>query len=256
MKYIDSHLHLLQLLQRGIDYRECLESWRESGLVGGLDVGVVPTDLDERPDLRGGTIRIRRSSGMYPGCAERGDYRELLRLLEEQLEAGRVDAVGETGIDLHHAYATRELQEHLFLEQIRLANRHGLPVIIHNRNADGETAAALSKVSPTAGGIMHCFSSDYRAAKRWLEHGLLVSFAGNVTYPKAEALRETARRLPLELILLETDSPYLAPQKFRGKTNTPALIIHTYDAIAEIRDMTVEELVEKVRENFERVFRR
>ena len=255
MKYIDSHFHLHQLAMKGIEYREHLESWMESGFSGGLDVGIIPTDFDERPDLREHPGRIRRSSGLYPGGAERTDYDELLRILEEQLRAGLVDAVGETGIDLHHDYGTPELQEHLFLEQIRLADTYGLPLIIHNRNADDETAAVLSKAAPSAGGIMHCFSSDYEAAKQWVDKGLLVSFAGNVTYPKAENLREAARKLPLESILVETDSPYLAPQGFRGKINTPRLVVSTYEVLAGIRDIPVEELAERVWENFEDLFR-
>lgn len=102
---------------------------------------------------------------------------------------------------------------------------------------------------------MHCFSSGYEAAKLWLDYGLFISFAGNVIYPQAEYVREAARRLPLDSILVETDAPYLAPQGFRGKINTPGLIIHTYEVIPRLRNVPVESLTESVLGNFEKLFR-
>jgi len=173
-------------------------------------------------------------------------------------EAARVDelrkllahpkavAVGETGLDDFHDFATPAEQLYLFEAQIELATETNLPLVIHSRDADEETAAALTAFDGTV--VLHCFSSAGLLPTA-LERGYYVSFAGNVTYPKAVELREAAAQVPAERILAETDSPYLAPQPLRGRPNEPAYITHTVAALAEARGEDAAELAAQIDAN-------
>jgi len=173
-------------------------------------------------------------------------------------EAARVDelrkllahpkavAVGETGLDNFHDFATPAEQLYLFEAQIELATETNLPLVIHSRDADEETAAALTAFDGTV--VLHCFSSAGLLPTA-LERGYYVSFAGNVTYPKAVELREAAAQVPAERILAETDSPYLAPRPLRGRPNEPAYITHTVAALAEARGEDAAELAAQIDAN-------
>lgn len=169
--------------------------------------------------------------GIHPHQAADDDA-ERLDELRELLGDERAVAVGETGLDFYRDYAPRERQRDLFARELELAAELGKPVVVHTREADEDTAAALAGFPGTV--VLHCFSSPalLRVA---LERGYYVSFAGNVTYPKAEELREAARRVPAERLLAETDSPYLSPQPRRGRPNEPANVVHTVAALAEAR---------------------
>ena len=178
-------------------------------------------------------------------------------------EAGRVDelrelltrpsvvAVGETGLDGHYGADTLPEQRLLFEAHLALAEALGLPVVIHSRAASVETAAALALFPGTV--ILHCFSEPALLDPA-LEWGYYVSFAGNVTYPKAVGLREMAARVPADRILAETDSPYLAPQPVRGRRNEPAHVIHTLAVLAAEREETASELERRIDENADRAF--
>ena len=178
-------------------------------------------------------------------------------------EAGRVDelrdlvaypkvvAVGETGLDGHHGADTLREQRALLDEQLALAESLGLPVVIHSRAASAETAAALAPFTGTV--VLHCFSEPDLLDPA-LERGYYVSFAGNVTYPKAGALREAAARIPADRILAETDSPYLAPQPVRGRRNEPANVMLTLAVLAAERGETAPGLERRIDENADRAF--
>ena len=167
--------------------------------------------------------------------AEAGRVDELRELLAHP----RAVAVGETGLDGHHGAGTLREQRVLFAAQLALAEELDLPVVIHSREANEETAAALSRFGGTV--VLHCFSEPELLGMA-LERGYYVSFAGNVTYPKAEALRESAARVPVHRLLAETDSPYLAPQPVRGRPNEPMHVRHTVATLAEVRGESVEKL--------------
>jgi TatD DNase family protein len=158
----------------------------------------------------------------------------------------RVVAVGETGLDGHHGAGTLREQRNLFDAQLELAAELGLPVVIHSRDASEETAAALEPFGGTV--VLHCFSEPRLLAPA-LERGYFVSFAGNVTYPKAEALRACAARVPPDRILAETDSPYLAPQPVRGRPNEPLNVMHTLAALAAARGEREDALEARIEEN-------
>jgi len=169
--------------------------------------------------------------GVHPHQAGDDDA-DRLDELRELLSDERAVAVGETGLDFYRDYAPRDRQRELFARQLELAAELGKPVVVHTREAEEETAAALEDFPGTV--VLHCFSSPALLPAA-LERGYFVSFAGNVTYPKAEDLREAACRVPADRLLAETDSPYLSPQPRRGRPNEPANVIHTVDALAETR---------------------
>jgi TatD DNase family protein len=176
-----------------------------------------------------------------------------LEEIERAAAHPRARAIGETGLDYYRDHAPRGDQRRAFEAQLELAARAGLPVVIHTRAAEDDTFALLREHSGSLPAvILHCFSAPDRL-KESVERGYLCSFAGNVTYPKASDLQAAARELPSELLLVETDSPYLAPQPVRGKPNEPANVAHTARFVAELRGIEYEELERIVEANAERV---
>jgi len=166
--------------------------------------------------------------------------------LRELLQDARAVAVGETGLDHYRDYAPHDAQLRLFEAQLALAEELDLPVVIHSRAAVAETAAVLAGFPGTV--ILHCFS-EAGLLPVAVERGYYASFAGNVTYPKAEELREAARRIPADRLLAETDCPYLAPGPVRGQPNEPAFVVHTLDVLASVRGTTPEMLGGQIDEN-------
>ena len=183
--------------------------------------------------------------GIHPHQAGDPDA-DRLDELRELLADERAVAVGETGLDFYRDYAPRDRQRALFRRQLELAAELGKSVVVHTRAAEDETAAALESFDGTV--VMHCFSSP-ELLPTALERGYYVSFAGNVTYPKAEELREAARRVPADRLLAETDSPYLSPQPRRGRPNEPANVVHTVAALADARGEDPAELVVRLDAN-------
>jgi TatD DNase family protein len=228
---IDTHAHL--------DPEEApavLERAREAGVDRVIVVATTVAQASETLALAEQHEGVYACIGVHPHEAESpADLDELRRLLGHE----RAVAVGETGLDYFRDYAPRDAQRALFDRQLELAAELGKPVVIHTRAADEDTLAALAGFTGTV--ILHCFSSP-PLLEPALERGWYVSFAGNVTYPKAPELREAAARVPLERLLAETDSPYLAPQPVRGKRNEPAYVVHTVAALAEARGEEAAEL--------------
>jgi TatD DNase family protein len=183
--------------------------------------------------------------GVHPHQAGDPDA-ERLGELRALLADERAVAVGETGLDFYRDYAPRNRQRDLFERQLDLAAELGKTVVVHSRAAAEETAAALEPFPGTV--VLHCFSSP-ELLEPALERGYFVSFAGNVTYPKAEELRESAREVPADRLLVETDSPYLSPQPRRGRPNEPANVVHTVAALAEARGEDLEELAARLERN-------
>jgi TatD DNase family protein len=189
-----------------------------------------------------GEPAVSIAAGVHPHQAGDGESLDELAALVD----GKVVAIGEIGLDFYRDYAPREDQRRVFAEQLRLAGELGKPVIVHSRAADEETAAMLDDFDGTV--VLHCFSSPGLLPVA-LERGYYVSFAGNVTYPKAADLRDAAVQVPAERILVETDSPYLAPQPVRGKRNEPAFVVHTVASLAETRGQEPDELGRRIDAN-------
>jgi TatD DNase family protein len=167
-----------------------------------------------------------------------------------------VIALGEIGLDYHYEHSPRDVQRDVFTKQLRIAREQDTPVIIHSRAADDETVDILKNEwsHPGARGIMHCFGGTPSMAAKVLELGFLISFAGNLTFKKAEDLRESARHVPLDRLLIETDCPYLSPVPFRGRRNEPARVVEVARCLAELSHLTVEEIGRITAHNFRHFF--
>ena len=161
----------------------------------------------------------------------------------------RIAAVGEIGLDYFRKFGDRDSQVELFIRQLEIAEKLGLPVIIHNREAGTDVIDILKQELPAKGGVLHCYSEDYAYATRALELNLYISFAGNVTYRNARNLHETAKKMPLDRMLIETESPFMVPATHRGKRNKPSYLIETAKFIAELRDISLDELSETLYSN-------
>jgi TatD DNase family protein len=236
---IDTHAHL----DAGEEPPDTLiERARNAGVdrivaVGtGIESCQVALELAERHD------GVHAALGIHPHQAGNAEA-ERLPELRELLRHGRAVAVGETGLDYYRDYAPRDGQRALFEAELGLAAELGKPVVVHTRAADEDTAEVLAGFTGTV--VMHCFSSPGLLDVA-LERRYYVSFAGNITYPKAYDLRACARGVPADRILVETDTPYLAPQPRRGKPNEPANVVHTLAALADARGEDVDELEARV----------
>ncbi|MDA3941406.1 MAG: TatD family hydrolase [Spirochaetia bacterium] len=251
---IDTHFHGLIMERKELNTKEVLNKAFESGLEYAIDIGTEMSDFSKRYKLLSKFEKILFAAGNYPSEVEKDTVPNLINSLETIIKNNKIVAIGEIGLDWHWNYGTKELQIELFEAQLELANKYTLPVLIHNRDADKEIIQILNKTKPISGGIMHCFSSDYKTAANTLDLGLAISFAGNVTYKKNISLREVASKIPFNSIFAETDSPYLSPQKVRGRTNHPGHIGYTYETLSDCQNIPLEDLIQKIRNNFLNLF--
>jgi TatD DNase family protein len=187
--------------------------------------------------------------GMHPHDAKEVSEEDLKRLKELTADP-RVVAVGETGLDFYYNHSPRDLQMTIFARFIHMARETHLPIVVHNRDAHREIAELLlSEGGGDLRGVIHCFTGDYEAARTFVDLGFYLSFSGIITFKNAEPLREVARKLPLERMLVETDSPYLAPVPHRGKRNEPALVLHVAETLASVRSLPLQEISEATNRN-------
>jgi TatD DNase family protein len=252
---IDSHTHLF-LCERSED--ELVAAARGAGVCRILNVGLGDP---ENVDAVGAAERhqeVFASVGCHPTEAsgfDEGLAQQIARLAAHE----KVRAIGETGIDYYRDLASPADQRRAFEAQVAIAREHRLPIVIHARDKDGEMTAideifdVLDAQAGETPVILHCFSAPWRAADA-AERGWYCSFAGHTTYPGSGELRDAAAELPAELILVETDAPYLAPQTVRGKPNEPAYVVDTARAVAEARGIAYEELEEIVEANARTLF--
>jgi TatD DNase family protein len=244
---IDTHAHLDACAEPA---PAILERARAAGVTRVVTVGTSIDACRVALELAEHEPGVYAALGIHPhdaGSADAGRVGELRDLLAHD----RVVAVGETGLDHYRDYAPHSAQQRLFEEHLAVADDLGLPVIIHSRAAAQETVAALSGFGGDV--VLHCFSEP-ELLDAALERRYYVSFAGNVTYPKAAELREAARQVPADRILAETDAPFLAPQRWRGRSNEPAFLVDTMETLATARSVTVVALAETIDENANRVF--
>lgn len=220
-----------------------------------LTVGCDLESSQRSIDLANRYPQIFASVGIHPHDAQTADTDALRTLLRLAKSSDKVVAIGEIGLDYYRDRSPREIQKKAFAEQIRLARELKLPLIIHDRDAHEDILHILREENAAeVGGVLHCFSGDLDMARQCVELGFYISFPGTITYSNNEALRDVARGLPIDVMLVETDCPYLAPQKWRGKRNEPAYVRATAEYLAELKGLTLEDVARITSLNCHRLF--
>jgi TatD DNase family protein len=240
---IDTHAHLDAL----DDADGAVARAREAGVTQVVTVGTTIASCRRALELADKHEGVFAALGLHPHEAGEA-WEEDLDELRELLGHPKAVAVGETGLDHYRDYAPHDRQAQLFRAQVGVAEALEKPLVVHTRSADEDTLEVLRALAPDTRVVLHCFSSA-ALLEPALESGWYVSFAGNVTYPKAPELRWAAEQVPADRLLAETDSPYLAPQQVRGRPNEPANVVHTYTILAEARGEDVEELGRQIESN-------
>lgn len=246
---VDSHCHLDHKQFEG-EVEALLERASAAGVDQFLTIGTGdgPPVLDVAVRLAERFPNVWATVGVHPHDASKVDARTFdeLRALSRH---PKVAGIGEIGLDYHYDFSPREKQSEVFLEQLRIAKEAGKPVIIHTREAWEDTLAVLE-----GPGVLHCFTGNAGQAQTAVDLGFYLGFGGVVTFPKSEALREAARIVPEDRLLVETDCPYLAPVPFRGKRNEPAYVTHTVRKLAEVRGVSEEDIARITTGNFKKLF--
>jgi TatD DNase family protein len=267
---IDSHAHLDSERYAG-ELDEVLRRTYAAGVGAVLAIGIGegPAEMQCALEIcrqfngsgEAGLPRLFASAGIYPHNTHEADEAALAKL-DGLLGEPEVIACGEIGLDYYHEGSPHEVQKRVFIRQMEIAGARKRPIIIHCRPRDGDNACwddTLTLLAehwgPTGvGGILHCFSGDWAHAERAMALGFLISFAGNLTYPKAQPLRDVAVQVPLERLLVETDAPFLAPMPNRGKRNEPGWVAHTAEVLAGLHGVSLDEMGSVTTKNFERLF--
>ena len=251
---IDTHAHLDDTRFDG-DRDAMIARAREAGVEHFVTIGCDLTTSRAAVELADRYPFIYATVGVHPHEAKQiGDswYDDLRRLAQHK----KVVAYGEIGLDYHYNHSPPKLQRERFREQITLARELRLPIVVHTREAQDDTIAILKEENAAdVGGVFHCFSGDARLAKNALDLGFLLSFSGVITFQNATMLRDIVKTVPMDRILVETDSPYLTPAPHRGKRNEPAHVRLVAEKIAAIQGMTADQIAELTSQNARRVFK-
>jgi TatD DNase family protein len=255
--FVDSHCHI-DGPEYDADREEVIRRARDAGVRRILNVGTGDPHsgaLERAVELAEKHDDIYAAVGTHPHDARLFDARAEDRL-KTLIKSPRVIAWGEIGLDYHYDNSPREVQREVFRRQLQLSRDMGLPVIIHTREAEEDTIEILKSGWTASGqpGIMHCFSGSLKLAESAIELGFMISFAGILTFKKADDLREVARRVPLDRLLIETDSPYLSPIPFRGQRNEPAHVVEVARYLAGMHSIDIEEIGAITTKNFARLF--
>jgi len=254
---VDSHAHLDM---------ENFDADRDKVVARAFESGVrtilCPADITSSRSLEitfGLTAKYNNlvaSAGVHPHLAKdfNPDFTQKIRGL---VSNNQIVALGEIGLDFHYRFSPPQEQIEAFRRQLSIAQELALPVIVHSRKAGHEIMSSVRQENFHQGGILHCFTEDWRMAKEMINHNFFISFSGILTYPKAHALREVAQKVPLEKLLVETDSPYLVPTFYRGKTqrNEPSFIVETAKVLAELKKISLTELSAATTKNFNSIFK-
>jgi len=246
----DSHLHLTAKTFEE-DRDEVLTRARAAGIAEMVSIASDPRDARDAAALAAARPGIWATAGLHPHeAATTGEA--ALAEIERLASSPEVVAIGETGLDYHYDYAPRDLQRANFRAHLELAAALDLPIVVHSREAEEETVALLEEFAGQVRGVLHCFAGGDRLLDAGLASGWWVSFSGLITF--VDALAPAARRVPSNRVLIETDAPYLAPVPRRGRRNEPALLVHTCARLAELREVSLEDMAATTRRNAHRLY--
>ncbi|MEA2572725.1 MAG: TatD DNase family protein [Chloroflexia bacterium] len=249
---VDSHAHLDSPDFAG-DTDELVSRAREKGLVGIVSIGFEPDGWQATLQLAERYEMVFPAIGIHPNSADQASEASLSEL-ESLCRRHKVVGLGETGLDYYREYVSHEQQRESFQAHLDLARQLDLPVIIHNRDAHADILDILKRDGQGTRGVMHSFSGDVAYAEECMALGYMISLAGPVTFKKAVDKHEVAAAVPLDMLLVETDCPYLTPEPFRGRRNEPSYVYYTAEAIARIRGVPFEVLAEATTANAARLF--
>ncbi len=258
--YIDSHAHFDLIMQEnGIDESEIMSNLKSSNLVKAVQVSIDPDGFQWSLDFadRNRDSGISFTLGIHPSTESPESSLDYLEKFIGNMPVDKrnmLAGIGECGLDYYRLRRPKEEQTNSFIRQIRISKKFSLPIVIHSRDAFEDTISIL-KSENASYGIFHCFPGGIEEARKALDLGFYISYAGNVTYNKAVNLHESAAYVPLDKILLETDSPFLSPVPVRGRQNRPENIIHTYKFISDLKKISMEKLEDSVMENFSKIIR-
>ncbi|MCF6186021.1 MAG: TatD family hydrolase [Desulfobulbaceae bacterium] len=253
IQLIDSHCHLdMEAFEQDLD--QVLDRAHRAGVTNIITIGIDKASSVQAVQLAERYSTVYASVGVHPHDAagvNETDFDEIAQLSTHE----KVVGYGEIGLDYAKIYSPKEVQQQVFSRQLALAKELNLPVIIHDRDAHEDTLKILRHHAPfPAGGVMHCFSGDIGLAKQVVELGFFVSIPGIVTFKNAKALQQVAGEVPLQSMLIETDGPFLAPVPFRGKRNTPELLLHTAEKIAQLRNLPLGAVAAQTTDNTRALF--
>jgi TatD DNase family protein len=253
---VDSHCHLDYYVEAEIE--DVVARAKAAGIGRMVTIGVRMAQAAKVKELAGRFPEVWGTVGIHPHNAGEGPLPTPEDIAAEA-DHPRIIAIGESGLDYFYDKAPRDAQAENFRRHIRAARLAGLPLVIHARDADADILAILREERASGGPfdfLLHCFSSGRDLAERAVEMGGYVSFSGILTFPKSQEIRDIARDLPADRLLVETDAPYLAPVPFRGKRCEPAMVAHTAKVLAEVRGLEMAALADLTTENFHRLFRK
>lgn len=256
MFLVDSHCHLdqLDLTAHAGDFDRALTYAKKQGVGHMLCVCITLKDFPEVLRIAKKYPQVSASVGLHPNETDidkEPSVEDLVTLANDE----KIVAIGETGLDYYRSTGDVEWQRERFRQHIRAAKQTGKPLIVHTRQAKEDTLRLMKEENASSvGGVMHCFTEDWATAAQALEQNFYISISGIVTFKTATEIQEVAKRVPLDRLLIETDSPYLAPMPFRGKPNEPAYVRHVAEFIADLRGITLAEVAEQTTQNFFKLF--
>ena len=242
MKFFDTHAHIGLIYDDPIEQLRVIQQAKQAGVARIISINNSLMDFPKVYNNLKAVSGIYHAVGVAPSEVTNPGS-DWIATIEKNLELSRVVAVGETGLDYYKQFGDKRSQIELFITQLEIAQAHNLPVIIHNRDAGKDVYDVLTERLPDAGAILHCYSEDAEYAKKCLDKNIWFSFAGNLTYRNARNLHETVLNIPVDRILIETESPFMIPAEFRERKRTmPAYLPSTAKFLAEMLDMDLEEL--------------
>lgn len=253
--FIDTHAHLT-FPEYKIDLPEVIQRAKEAKLEAIINIALDDEALknslrlaEEYPGY------IFNATGLHPHDASQWNE-EIPQKIRKLAKEKKIIAIGETGLDYHYKLSPADIQKKVFRKFLQLAQELDLPAIIHSREASKDTMLIIHEENQgKLKGVLHCFGGDMALAKEALDIGLLISFTGNITFPKADKIRNAAKEIPLDRIMIETDCPFLAPQAYRGKRNEPAYVVEVAKQIAEDKGLSIEEVSAQTTKNARKFFK-